>query len=93
VGEVRTRFSSPVFPGDTLGVRYWRTADGAVYQCLAGGRIVMVELHDSACGVHILERPALTWGAVAAQRQGYRATMTGVPRLRKTSTSEVIISP
>jgi acyl dehydratase len=51
VEEVRTRFSSPVFPGDTLVVRYWRTADGALYQCLAGERIVLdhgVFLHRGA---------------------------------------------
>jgi acyl dehydratase len=41
VGEVRARFSSPVMPGDTLAVRYWRTPDAVLYQVLAGDRIVL----------------------------------------------------
>jgi acyl dehydratase len=41
VGEVRARFSSPVLPGETIAVRYWRTADGVLYQAMAGERIVL----------------------------------------------------
>jgi acyl dehydratase len=41
VGAVSARFSSPVLPGDTLCVRYWRTAGGALYQALVEDRIVL----------------------------------------------------
>jgi acyl dehydratase len=34
------RFSKPVYPGDQLDVRIWRTNEGARYQVLAGGERV-----------------------------------------------------
>jgi hypothetical protein len=36
------RFSQPVFPGDPLETRIWRTDGGALFETVApGGRIVL----------------------------------------------------
>ncbi|MGH3705643.1 MAG: MaoC/PaaZ C-terminal domain-containing protein [Agromyces sp.] len=40
-GSFGARFSSPVFPGELLQTRIWRTETGAVFQTLAGERIVL----------------------------------------------------
>jgi acyl dehydratase len=42
-GSMEGRFSSPVFPGEDLTVRMWRTGDGeAVFQtCGSDGRVVL----------------------------------------------------
>ncbi len=39
-GHMEGRFSKPVYPGDQLDVRIWRTDEGARFQVLAGGERV-----------------------------------------------------
>ena len=40
-GSIAGRFSSPVFPGETLTTRIWTDEDGARFQVFAGDRIVL----------------------------------------------------
>ena len=42
-GHMEGRFSKPVFPGDRLDTRIWRTEDGAVFQVLANGERVVLD--------------------------------------------------
>jgi acyl dehydratase len=39
-GHLEGRFSKPVYPGDRLDTRIWRTDDGALFQIIAGGERV-----------------------------------------------------
>lgn len=41
LGAINARFAAPVFPGQLLETRIWNTADGALFQVLAGGKIVL----------------------------------------------------
>jgi acyl dehydratase len=42
-GHMEARFSKPVFPGDRLDTRIWRTDDGARFQVLANGERVVLD--------------------------------------------------
>lgn len=41
LGSITARFAAPVFPGQVLETRIWNTADGALFQVLADGKIVL----------------------------------------------------
>ncbi|MDR2256074.1 MAG: MaoC family dehydratase N-terminal domain-containing protein [Arthrobacter sp.] len=40
-GSLFGRFSSPVFPGEALTTKLWRTEDGALFQTFVGDRLVL----------------------------------------------------
>jgi acyl dehydratase len=42
-GHMEARFSKPVFPGDRLDARIWRTEDGAVFQLWANGERLVLD--------------------------------------------------
>jgi acyl dehydratase len=42
-GHMEARFSKPVYPGDRLDTRIWRTDDGAQFQVLANGERVVLD--------------------------------------------------
>lgn len=42
-GHMEGRFSKPVYPGDVLDTRIWRTDDGAMFQMLANGERVVLD--------------------------------------------------
>lgn len=41
LGSINARFAAPVFPGQMLETRIWNTSDGALFQVLADGKIVL----------------------------------------------------
>ena len=46
--SLNTRFSSPVFPGETLAVEMWKTAGGVQFRAKVAERDIVVMSHGFA---------------------------------------------
>lgn len=50
IASIEARFSSPVYPGETILTRIWRERDGAAFECLVPARGVTV-IRNGYCGL------------------------------------------